>query len=228
MVAVVFAILLGTMQPAQALFMMRLTSGDQSVTITDNGTGDLLPGTAGSILYAGQVGTFSLNIESGLSKPVTGSETLPELSLTSQNSSTGSGTLTIELSDTDFGGPVPQTYAFQTLLNGTYVPGSVAAASWVDNENMEFGLSTPVGNVGPIDSPYVTGMDIESASTLTPFSMTLITTVMHDGAGLTQFDANLSTTPAPTPAPEPATMALLGSGLVGMFGYIRRRKNHAV
>jgi hypothetical protein len=44
-----------------------------------------------------------------------------------------------------------------------------------------------------------------------------------DGNGIPQEFIGQNPDPAPTPTPEPSTLALFGSGLVGMAGIVRRR-----
>jgi len=54
-----------------------------------------------------------------------------------------------------------------------------------------------------------------------------------DCAGVSQTmdfpDRMLTVTNAPPPSeiPEPTTILLLGSGLAGLAGYVRRKRNHA-
>jgi hypothetical protein len=95
---------------AQAAFVLRLTSGAQVVTITDDGAGDITNGTPGQITFAGSVGNFMINVTTGLGHPVQpNTPFLAHLHLNNVSvSSNLGGTLTIELSQTDLTlAPVP-------------------------------------------------------------------------------------------------------------------------
>src|SRR3954468_23837829 len=76
-----------------------------SVTIMDNGAGDLSP-ELGVVTFAGKVGEFSVNVSTGVSRPVLGSGLLPQMDLNSFDaklSGSKADVLTIQLTDTGWG-----------------------------------------------------------------------------------------------------------------------------
>src|SRR5208282_5572230 len=98
--ALTILLLLGSGSKALAVLQLTLTDDlGNTVTITDNGPGDTDP-TVGSISFVGAVGSnpnWYINVTGGLSKPVLGSASAPELDITTLNYSYGAGTLDIQL-----------------------------------------------------------------------------------------------------------------------------------
>src|SRR5437868_13912353 len=64
---------------------MTLSSGGQTVTITDETLGGDLNPTAGSMLYMGTVGNFTISLASGISYPAYGGANLAVLNLSNLN-----------------------------------------------------------------------------------------------------------------------------------------------
>jgi hypothetical protein len=131
--------------------------------------------------------------------------------------STSAGTLTIKVSDTGFG-PVVAPAAFATAINGTSVPGAIAATAYFENGNVDFTTANVIGNVVPVGpGNNVGGVDIRSGfSPTTPFSLDLEAKVTATAHGQTvQFDANLTT----VSVPEPSASLCLGMALFGLAGY---------
>lgn len=180
-----------------------------SIGLTTNG--DFNPVT-GAVTYSGSLGLFSVNVTTGISKPLlTGPGTM--LDLNSVNVSGGTGTLTIGLTDTDF---FPGGVGFLNFNIGGTTSGTISAQAYMDAGNAEFGTGTLLGSMtssGPAFSYTSADTIIDHTS---PYSLTLVTTVTHTGAGqISSFDANV--------VPEPSMLALMSLGLIGL-GFAGRRK----
>jgi hypothetical protein len=201
-----------TASDAQAAQMLRLTQGASSVQITDGGVGDSNP-FAGAITFIGSVGSYFLNVSTGVSKPVLGSAANPHMDLASLNMS-GSGMLTIEHTDTDFVGTGP----FAMHIGGT-TNGSVSYAAYFDSTNAAFGTGSAIDSLGPFGGPAFAGSGGGGNAVITPYSLTQVVTLTHTGFGISSFDAEL--------IPEPATLALFGLGLIGVGAATSRRLRRA-
>ena len=102
----------------------------------------------GKILWAGTLGTFTIDIVAGLSKPALAP---PEISLSFLlESGSTPGTLTLKWSDTGFTGSGPATMTVAQTPTGT---GSITYTSYIDGSNTLFGTGTQVGVIGPLDFP---------------------------------------------------------------------------
>jgi hypothetical protein len=211
---------------AHAVPMLRLTSGADTVTVTDNLGGDLFSGTPGAVLYFGTIGSFYFNLTAGITTPVFGSATNPFLDILSLNAGGGAGTLTFEFTETGFTSPTPVANFLASIGGTSSSPDTIVQLqTYLDISNTAFGLGTPLGNTGGIS----TGLDLAfsgasgsgDVATSNPYSLTMVVTLQHAGPAISSFDAQLNL----GHAPEPGSMLLLGSGLVALGLYQRRRNN---
>ena len=181
-----------------------------------------LSNSSGGFTYTGTLGSFSLNITSGVGN----SDAL----LTGLNFSvTGTGTLTILLSNTGFG-TLPGSISSQ--ISGQ-TSGISAFATYADASDRLFGNSTLLSKGGPFRSAFSgTGSAIFSASG--PFSLTEKIVLVQSVFGTTSFSTSVKdpvvltvptvpTVPVVPSVPDAgATAPLLGLALLGI-GLARRK-----
>jgi hypothetical protein len=170
--------------------------------------------------YTNPFPNWFLNVTTGLSQPITG---LPGgiamIDLNSVLYSVGAGTLKIELSDTGFF-VTGQEFGL-TLKNnfGGTTGGSVTVEGNLDRGNNLWGNDI---SVGPFTVPnpgsfYSESVDVSGF--VSQFSLSEIVTITHTAGQCTSFNKELSA----SAIPEPATMLLLGTGLVGLAGFGRKK-----
>ena len=194
-----------------------LSDGVTMFTITDNSALDL-DTTVGSIAFVGSVGGFTTNISATISKPVVGSAIFPILHLSSTNVTGASGgSLLIRAFETDFSStPFPRFFSSAGGVSGGTV---ILGSALYDNNDPPTGIATPLsaplGIFGP--GPFSKRETSPLVFPTDPFALALEANITHSGAGLTSFDFEVS------PAPEPGTVLLLGTGLLGV-GFWKRRK----
>lgn len=192
--------------PANAAMQLMLddpTTAGIEVTVGDV-DGD------GVISYSGAVGGFSVNVTTGVSKPMLNG---PQwLGLDSIDVSGGAGELIIRLTDTGYTGTPAE---LEAAYGGTTV-GTVDLDFLYDAANAEFG-GTSFFDPAAGTAPSFSGAGASPVSLTGPYSLTIVADISHSGSGSSSLGAQISAVPVP------AAIWLFGSGLLGLAGFSARR-----
>lgn len=200
---------------AEACIRASSVSGGFDTLICDNDAGDADPLVG--VILASVTGTgFTVNIDIGLSKPVVGTAAAPEIDLAFVVVTTTAGDLSIKFGDTDF-------LAFGSPVTGFLQIGGTTTAGATGTLDLRFfgantlaGLGTSVDAINFAGSPFAVSTNA-SYDANSPYGLALFLDFLFTGAGSTTGDANFR-------VPEPATLALIGLGLMGLGVAGRRRR----
>ena len=188
--------------PAQATPILTVFDG------THTGTGSLI--APGAYEFNGHLGSWTVNVDVGQTKPGLGSATEPDMDL-SVVATGGTGNLYITFVDSGFVGTGSTN--FLTSVGGTNPTSlsSVTLQSWTSQGS----LST----LGAFGHGAFSGSDLKSQTLSGLYSLTLYATVNHSNSRkTTTFDAEVQA------VPEPSTLALLGATLLGSALFVGRRR----
>ncbi|AMY10014.1 PEP-CTERM motif [Luteitalea pratensis] len=232
--AVALACVIGTSTKADAALFAAIcddlacAGGNDFIVLDNNGNTsgggaatDTI-GAVGAISFGTSAFGYSLVVNTTQSKPMLGSAASPQLDVTftATTSNSNSNSVFLYASDTDFLGAT--VHPFLLTFGGTNSGGSGTATgrAWggTSNTALQFSGANLFGTVGPLSNPAFAGsVGGTFTSVVSPFSLTIGVAINRTSAGTTTGDLNLS----PSTIPEPASMALLGLGLMG-FGAVKR------
>lgn len=211
-------VILFSIVSANATPTLMISDGISTLTIQDGGAGDLSP-NAGEIIFSGSIGMFDTNIVTGVTKPKIGGQGFPVLDLSSLevNSIGGNATLSIMFSETGFGPLDSGVNGFKTSVSNNTLMGTalIGFSTYYDSSNVLFGQASQLASLSLDSSGSAAASSFIIPSE--PFSLTSVINISASGKTNTFVSEKI------VPTPEPGTLLMLGSGLMGIAFYARKK-----
>jgi hypothetical protein len=199
---------------AEAALSMTLTSynaanvvlGTTGV-INDNGAGDSAGGLLGVIVFAGAVGTWDINVDTGQGQPIFPDQPHLDLAYVTTSLTGAAGDyLVIDFTESN----AASSGGVSTHIGGTNNGTSTTAYLLVNG--------VIVDTLGPFAAGGAFAGSSSAAGATSPYSLTQRIVVTRTGTGVVNASGDFEV------VPEPATLSLLGLGLAGLAGLRRRRQ----
>lgn len=186
--------------------------GGAAIVCADGTACDMNP-NVGVVTYSGDLGAFSVNVTTGVTKPVyTGARMLLN-SVNAQTAAAGSHTLIMMFSETGFG----ELAGFIGGLGGTLTPNgsTITASGYLDTTDTLFGLGTLIGSTGPLGGGAFDASFSGGSAGTAPYSMTQVLTLATTGPGTSFSVGGYDLKAGPDPSnhsevPEPSSLSVLG------------------
>jgi hypothetical protein len=215
------AIALGLSGAAYAVPTLRITDGNTIIDIAD---GSVVPGAVdaaggtGQVAWLGAIGNWTFNIHAGTTYPIIGTLANPQMDLTFNATSNGSGgTLSVYFSADGFG--PTQGSAFAAIGGTAAGGGTVDYNTYGGTNNTLFSTSNLLTDQGPFGAGAFSGSTGGGlVNNNGPYSLTQLITITHSAGGITTGNAFLH-------VPDSgSTLLLLGAGLTALGLVSRKRK----
>jgi hypothetical protein len=206
---------------------LALTDGTNTVVINSSGTVFVLSGTAttvfssgsgGTITWDGALGNYKVNVSTGQGSPTLAPVTLDLNSADTASGST-SGSLNILFSQN---GNTITPPGWSLTFGGTLTSGSgssVSLLAYGSNTDAFFGNTSSIASLGPFGPGAFSGTAGGSGAGLTTTPYSLTEDINVSGVGNTRYSGDASL----NPVPEPASLTMIGTGLIGLAGLLRRK-----
>jgi PEP-CTERM motif len=207
LVGLVAAYLLLEPRRADATLTLQVGSGSAAEFCSDGESCDV-NSAPGAVTYVG-VGAWSFSVSTAATYSTPGSPALvlPVLHFSTSYFSMGPGNIYVAATQNGYAGPYSGNYL---LSVGGVTSGTVGVQAFVN--------SALLGSLGPMSGGAFSGTVGGPVEIAGPYSLTVATTITQSGPGFSSLDVGLS-------LPEPASLILLGSGLLVLGLANRRRKS---
>lgn len=217
LMAAALAMTIGAGQAQAAAMLWFSVDGGLPVTCSDGAVCDITAPGDGVVAYSGALGgVYGVNVTTGVSKPVL-YNAMDLNSVVVQSLAAGAHTLEIRFSDDGFTYTPAST---QANFGGTVSANgsTVRYQTYFDSGNALNTLTSLATDTGLLSGPAYSGVLSGPGSVTGPYSLTQVLNLSTTAVG-TSFSGNFEL----QVVPEPASMFLLGSGLFGLAGAVRRR-----